>query len=149
MGQMQFPLPSIVQFSLQFPVQFPLTWQEPPSPTRQEMPEEFRTSANPARSRTSVTIGNLFIVYPLRDLNPCPTRQDRVLLLLFIIHRAIFQRQAAMMAVSDLRSTLLCKKTQLETFLQLRAVASTQLFIGSETICCSRSLFAHMRRNIR
>ena len=110
LGQMQFPLPSIVQFSLQFPVQFPLTWQEPPSsPTRQEMPEEFRTSANPARSRTSATFGNLFIIYPLRCLDPCPTRQDRLLLLLFIIHCAFFQRQAAMMALSDLRSTMLCK----------------------------------------
>jgi hypothetical protein len=90
LGQMQFPLPSFVQFSPQFPVQFALTWQGPPSsPTRQEMPEEFRTSANPARSRTNATIGNLFIMYPLRALDPCPTRQDRLLLLLFIIHCAI------------------------------------------------------------
>jgi hypothetical protein len=74
---MQFPLPSFVQFSLQFPVQFALTWQEPPSsPTRQEMPEEFRTSANPARSRTSATIGNLFIVYPLRALEPLPYKTE-------------------------------------------------------------------------
>lgn len=75
LGQVQFPLP----FTLQFPVQFPFTWQVLLSPAKgQEMPAEFRTIAIPARSRTSATIGNLFIIYPLLLSQPLPYETDRL-----------------------------------------------------------------------
>jgi len=63
-----------VQLPLQFPAQFPqlapqlmlplsFDWHELLSPENgQEMPALFRSRAIPARSRTSATIGYLFII---------------------------------------------------------------------------------------
>jgi len=74
---MQFPLPFPPQFVPQFPLQLPFTWHELFSPAKgQEMPDEFKTRAIPARSRTSATIGYLFIICPLIFVFiPYPTKQ--------------------------------------------------------------------------
>jgi hypothetical protein len=72
---MQFPLPIPLQFVPQFPLSFPFTWHELFSPAKgQEMPVLFKARAIPARSRTSATIGYLFIIC----LHPLPYEAGRL-----------------------------------------------------------------------
>jgi hypothetical protein len=69
------------QFAAQFPVQFSFSCHVLLPPAKgQEMPDEFKTTAIPARSRTrtSATIGYLFIIYPLILSQPLPYVADRL-----------------------------------------------------------------------
>ena len=79
LGQVQFSPQFPPQFMPQFPLQLPFTWHGPLSPARgQEMPGQFKIRANPARSRTSATIGYLFIICPQIWSLPLPYEANRL-----------------------------------------------------------------------
>jgi len=62
MHSLELPL----QFSVQLAVQFSSARQETaPLESGQEIEKEFSTNAAPATSRSSATIRDLFIIYPL------------------------------------------------------------------------------------
>jgi hypothetical protein len=104
LGQMQFSLPSKVQF----PVQFPFTLQELLSPAKgQEMPDEFKTRAIPASSRTSATIGYLFIIYPLLLSQPLPYETEDFAFSIYI-SLCKDHKQASKIAVRVRSRTMFC-----------------------------------------